>query len=914
MSVDLGHEFFKIALMRQGAPLEIVLNPHSKRKTSTAVSFFEAVRTFGDDALPAAGKAPAKVPLFFHSQLAHNFTDDDIKSDGRWWKEFALGNRFYSYELGWNAERGVPTFLMSLENELVTEEVLANILYFAKTLAETSADGKPVKDAVVTIPASANLRYRQSIVAAGEIAGLRVLTLVHEGSAFAVQRATAYAPEKGNVEKALIFNMGSRKTEATIVSLESRQAGMVAGKTAPVVTVLGSAISMKVGGHLMDLKMAEVMLARFQEKHPNFASGIAGNSRALRKLLAQAQKTKAILSANKNAPYIVESVYEDTDFQTSITREDFEEMCSEMFKEMVKPIEEALAASNSTLSEIDHVELVGGAWRVPKVQQVLSEYIDKEAGKKVALGQHLNGEEAAAEGSVLVGANSSSSFRVKKIFFTDITAHEYAVQVVSLAGASEPWEKNLTTLFPVGAPLGAKKKLSFSLDVDFMVKLFEDGVLVSEYTIKGLADVLENKWKDYNLTGTPKVTVPVHLEGSGIIEIKKPEAVCEESYWVNETKKKPKSNTTKVNATKEGEKKDEEPDEKEEKGKTEGGEEKAEGDKEEKTAEDADTENAEKEDVASEKNNTENGTGNMTEEEEEVEIVQVKKKKKHEKKLVVETNHYRPKPMSSEAIKEAKKKLQAMADKEAEVQAVKEMSNELEAAIYSAREKVEMETLMQVSTEEQREAVTKLCGDIEEWTYEGSTEKHEYEKRLDGLKELLGPMEERAQELEARSELGDTIKEAVEEWEKSRQHIEKDMPWVNATKLEAAKTKVDEFNKWWAQRQEKQQDLPLHEAPAFTKSEVMEKKEKVDKEWEKLKKIKKPKEPKKPKKNATDAEAKKDDGPALPTDVEATEKELEDIKKKKVEAVENEDFDTAQNLKKRQDALTKHLAKLKEEL
>merc|ERR1711865_832982 len=118
--------------------------------------------------------------------------------------------------------------------------------------------------------------------------------------------------------------------------------------------------------------------------------------------------------------------------------------------------------------------------------------------------------------------------------------------------------------------------------------------------------------------------------------------------------------------------------------------------------------------------------------------------------------------------------------------------------------------------------------------------------------------------------------------------------------------KIEEFQKWWTGRQEKQKELPLHEAPAYTKAEVLEKLEKLSKEWDKLKKIKKPKDAKKEKNSAEE--------PALPSDVAATEAEIEDIKKKKGEAVENEDFDTAQNLKKRQDALIKHLSKLKEEL
>ncbi|CAE7856084.1 HSP70-17, partial [Symbiodinium microadriaticum] len=81
-----------------------------------------------------------------------------------------------------------------------------------------------------------------------------------------------------------------------------------------------------------------------------------------------------------------------------------------------------------------------------------------------------------------------------------------------------------------------KKKLSFNLEEDFMVKLFEDDILVSEYTVSGLKDLLDGKWKEYNTTGAPKISVSVTLETSGIIEVKQPVATVEELYWVNVTK------------------------------------------------------------------------------------------------------------------------------------------------------------------------------------------------------------------------------------------------------------------------------------------------------------------------------------------------------------------------------------------
>merc|ERR1712176_48446 len=195
----------------------------------------------------------------------------------------------------------------------------------------------------------------------------------------------------------------------------------------------------------MDLKIAAAMLKKFQEKHKNLADGIAQNPRALKKLVSQAQKTKAVLSANKQGLFAVESLFDDTDFQTQITRSELEQMCSDMFNQLTNPVQKAIAVANITLSDVNHIEVVGGAWRVPKVQQILSEYFEKESGKSIPLGQHLNGEEASALGAALVGANSSSSFRTKKIFFADFTSYEYAVQVAALNGE---WEKNITVLYP----------------------------------------------------------------------------------------------------------------------------------------------------------------------------------------------------------------------------------------------------------------------------------------------------------------------------------------------------------------------------------------------------------------------------------------------------------------------------------
>jgi len=884
MSVDLGHEFFKVALMRQGVPLEIVLNSHSKRKTSTAVSFFEASRVFGDDALAHIGKAPTKVPLFFHSLLGQNFTSEAaVQSGGAWWQEFGLGELFYKYDLGYDAERGVPTFKLG-EMEAEGEEVLASIFSFAKKMSEDSADGKTVRDLVVTVPNDASLRQRQAIMSAGEIAGCRVLTLVHETSAFAVQRAVDVTPEKGASEIHLFYNLGSRKAEATIVRFESRSAGMVAGKMAPVLTVLGASSDHTIGGHFFDLRIADMMLKKFQEKNPKLADGVVKNARALRKLLSQAQKTKTTLSANKAAPFTVESLFEDTDFQATLKREEFEAMCQDMFDKLTEPIQKALEEANLTMADVNFVEVVGGGWRVPKIQQVLSSYF-KAAGRDLPLGQHLNGEEAGAMGAALVAANFSSSFRVKKIFFSDLTAHSYAVQVAALDGS---WEKNLTTLFPVGAPLGGKKKLSFTLEEDFQIKVFEDSILVSEYTVNGLKDLLDGKWKEYNVTGPPKISVSVVLETSGILEVKQPLATIEETYWVNVTKEKPKLNFSwppKNSSNESSEAKTED----------------------NATAEKESTEEAPAETPTAEANGTENAT-------EEPEVVLKQKKKKHEKTLTLKRADYKPKPLTSEKIEELQKRLLELKEKEEQAAALAGLRNELEAYIYGSRDKLERDDIVKVSTEEQRQEITKLCTEYEEWMYEAGASKADFESKLKDLQDRLSPMEERALEMEARADLPEMVEEEIAAIKDMQKAIAKNMTWVSANKTEAAAEKLAEFEAWWAKKQEKQKELALHEAPAYTKLEVTSAISKVKKEWEKLKKMKKPKETKpKAEKNATKETGDKAAEEPLPTDIDGVEKELAAISVKKMDAVEKEDFDAAHVLKQREQALSEQLKKLKAE-
>merc|ERR1712151_439291 len=232
---------------------------------------------------------------------------------------------------------------------------------------------------------------------------------------------------------------------------------------------------------------------------------------------------------------------------------------------------------------------------------------------------------------------------------------------------------------------------------------------------------------------------------------------------------------------------------------------------------------------------------------------------------------------------------------------------------YGARDKLDREDIIKVSTDEQREELTKYCTEYEEWMYEGVSERNEYENRLSKLKDLLGPMEERALELEARSELPETVKELIEDSRAMQGHIEKNMSWVNENKTAAAAKKLADFEEWWTKKLDQQAALPLHEAPAYTRSDVVERINKVHKELSNLKKTKKPKEKKETKNATADKKGAKKAAKAeekMPESIEETQKELKEVAAKKAAAVEKEDFDAAHALKQHEKALNEHLGRL----
>ena len=127
------------------------------------------------------------------------------------------------------------------------------------------------------------------------------------------------------------------------------------------------------GGEDFDNRMVDHFVNEFKRKHKK---DMKGNKRALRRLRTACERAKRTLSASAQANIEIDSLFEGVDFYTSITRARFEELCSDLFKGTLEPVEKAMRDAKMDKSSINDIVLVGGSTRIPKVQKLLQDFFN----------------------------------------------------------------------------------------------------------------------------------------------------------------------------------------------------------------------------------------------------------------------------------------------------------------------------------------------------------------------------------------------------------------------------------------------------------------------------------------------------------------------------------------------------------
>ncbi|XP_044078602.1 hypoxia up-regulated protein 1 isoform X3 [Siniperca chuatsi] len=434
MSVDLGSEWMKMAIVKPGVPMEIVLNKESRRKTPTAVCLKENERLFGDSALGVSVKNPKTVYRHLQSLLGKKYDNLQVA---------LYQKRFPEHQLQEDPVRGTVYFKNSEEMQYTPEELLGMVLNYSCGLAQDFAE-QPIKDAVITVPAFFNQAERRAVLQAAQMAGLKVLQLINDNTAVALNYGVFRRKDIDNTAKNVMFyDMGSGSTTATIVSyqtVKTKESG-----TQPQLQIRGVGFDRGLGGFEMDMRLRDHLAKLFNEQKKS-KKDVRENQRAMAKLLKEAQRLKTVLSANVDFMAQVEGLMDDIDFKAKVTRTEFEELCADLFERVPRPVEDALTAAEMKLDEIEQVILVGGSTRVPKVQEVLLKAVGKEE-----LGKNIN-------------AALSKAFKVKPFLVRD--AAVFPIQVEFTRETEEEGIKTLKhnkrILFQRMAPYPQRKVITFN--------------------------------------------------------------------------------------------------------------------------------------------------------------------------------------------------------------------------------------------------------------------------------------------------------------------------------------------------------------------------------------------------------------------------------------------------------------------
>uniref|UniRef100_A0A671S9H3 Hypoxia up-regulated protein 1 n=1 Tax=Sinocyclocheilus anshuiensis TaxID=1608454 RepID=A0A671S9H3_9TELE len=766
MSVDLGSEWMKIAIVKPGVPMEIALNKESRRKTPVAVCLKENERLFGDGALGVAVKNPKVVYRFLQSILGKTADNPQVAQ---------YQKHFPEHQMQRDEKRGTVFFKFSEELQYTPEELLGMILNYSRGLAQDFAE-QLIKDAVITVPACFNQAERRAVLQAAHIAGLKVLQLINDNTAVALNYGVFRRKDINST--AQVSSVSANATIVTYQTVKTKESG-----TQPQLQIRGVGFDRTLGGFEMELRLRDHLAKLFNEKKKS-KKDVRENLRAMAKLLKEAQRLKTVLSANAEHMAQIEGLMDDIDFKAKVTRSEFEALCEDLFDRVPGPVKEALADAEMSMDEIDQVILVGGSTRVPRVQDVLLKAVGKEE-----LSKNINADEAAAMGAVYQAAALSKAFKVKPFLVRD--AAVFPIQVEFSRETEEEdgvktMKHNKRILFQRMAPYPQRKVITFNRYMDDFVFYINYGDLgfLSEQDLKvfgsqNLTTVklsgVGSSFKKHSDAESKGIKAHFNMDESGVLILDRVESVFETIVEEKEEEStltklgntisslfgggssEPTANVTEPvtdeeEVTPEAEK-DQERSEKQE----ESAQEKPEMEEGKEGEPQAEEQKDNKEDKAETQGETdaekaekpeEKSDGDKAEEKEEDKKPKPQKKSKISEDITVGLEVNDVLDPSTEDMEVSKKKLQDLTDRDLEKQEREKILNSLEAFIFETQDKLYQDEYLAVVTEEEKEQITGKLSEASNWMdeegYAAGTK--ELKEKLSELKKLCKAMFFRVEE------------------------------------------------------------------------------------------------------------------------------------------------------------------------
>lgn len=482
IGIDLGTTYSCVGIYRNGN-VEIIANDQGNRITPSYVAFTDTERLVGDAAKNQATINPENTVFDVKRLIGRDYSDESVQAD----------KKLFPFDIIPGSD-GKPRISVTQNAEKTTyapEEISAMVLSKMKAAAESYL-GQPINRAVVTVPAYFNNAQRLATKDAGRIAGLHVERVINEPTAAAI----AYGLDRNmNDKNVLVFDLGGGTFDVTLLNIDDG-----------AFEVLASHGDTHLGGEDFDQRVMKYLIKKIQKTHD---VDISNDNRALQKLRKEVERAKRALSTQSQARLEIDDLVPGFDLQETLTRARFEELNNDLFKKTLGVVQHVMDRADLSKSEVDQVVLVGGSTRIPKIQELLSDYF---GGKE--LSKAVNPDEAVAYGAAVQGAilSGAATGKADGVVLLDQTSLSMGIETVGGV---------FTKIIPRDTTIPTKKSQIFSTHQDnqsrVMIDVYEgerpmtrDNHPLGKFELTGIPPAPR---------GVPQIEVSFEVDANGILQV-----------------------------------------------------------------------------------------------------------------------------------------------------------------------------------------------------------------------------------------------------------------------------------------------------------------------------------------------------------------------------------------------------------